>query len=162
METERGAPGLPVFVYGTLKRGLANHATYLGGARFLGEARLRGRLWVHEDGIPVMLADPERIRGLAWPEDLGTWLTTYRSRPELRDRDLGPVHGELFALTGGSEALTRLDALEGFEPGLPSWYLRVEVEVDGAVGPVRAWVYLAGPFEPDARELPGGVYRGAA
>lgn len=56
----------PVFVYGTLRRGQANHA-WLAGARWLGEASLRGAV-LHDLG-PFPMAVPGD--GLVWGELYG-------------------------------------------------------------------------------------------
>lgn len=73
-----------VFVYGTLKRGQSNHHA-LGGADFLGRARLHGAA-VHDLGrYPMAVLTP--------------------GRP-------GVIHGELYQVDAAS--LARLDQLEGY------------------------------------------------
>lgn len=74
-----------LFVYGTLQRGLANHA-WLAGCPFLGEDTLPGA-WLHDLGpFPMAVADPA-------------------------DDPRALVHGERFAICGAT--LEQLDRLEG-------------------------------------------------
>lgn len=89
-----------VFVYGTLKRGFANHPL-LERAEYLSEARTRG----------------------AWPMVVaGRWFV-----PCLLDRPGSGhrVRGELYAV--GAETLRALDELEGV--GEPDGYDRRRIEV---------------------------------
>ncbi len=108
-----------VFVYGTLKRGEANHH-WLRGARFLGRRRLVGAR-LHDLGpypmaIPVDAAE-------AGPQDQGTPADPL-------------VHGELYGV--GRADLAWLDGLED----VPREYRRLRRRLsDGQ----RAWVYLGRP-----------------
>lgn len=85
----RSDPSSLVFVYGTLKRGGANH-TYLAGQTFLGTGRTAPGFQLHDLGhYPGMIVAPD-------------------------DRD--GVAGEIWSVDPG--CLARLDVLEGLAEGL--------------------------------------------
>lgn len=116
---------LPLFVYGTLRRGECNHDGYLAGrfvsvepARLTDHARLVG-----SHGYFVIRPDPGAV-----------------------------VTGELFFLTpaNADETLERCDRLEEIPPGClrGDWYMRRVVVVETADSRRRAWAYL----EADACE----------
>ncbi|PSJ27780.1 hypothetical protein B7P34_15655 [Streptosporangium nondiastaticum] len=119
---------LPVFVYGTLRPGQANHGRYLRGRTVAEEpARLRGAVLFEGPGYPYAVAEPG-----------------------------GEVRGELVRVAPGAYAavLASLDELEGCAAdGTGELYVRVvrPVLTEGAEGAVRAWVYLAA--ERTARRL---------
>ncbi|HMC93294.1 MAG TPA: gamma-glutamylcyclotransferase family protein [Polyangia bacterium] len=78
-----------IFVYGTLKRGCANHG-FLAGQRFIGEARTTGGFTLFElSGYPGMVE---------------------------RDSHPAGVTGEVWSVDG--DCLKRLDELEGTAEGL--------------------------------------------
>ena len=87
MALSRGAAPRYLFVYGTLRRGLANrHARYLSEhAQWIGEARVRGRLY-----------DLGRYPGLCLCSDGDEW-----------------APGELYRMPVSSDLLTTLDQYEG-------------------------------------------------
>jgi gamma-glutamylcyclotransferase (GGCT)/AIG2-like uncharacterized protein YtfP len=102
-----------LFVYGTLKRGEENHrwlSTH--HPRFLGEARIQGRLF--------------RIKGQSYPGAAPT-----RSRRYVR--------GELYELTRPDEALKKLDKFEGTDEGL---FVRRLAEVWIGGQKKKAWTYF--------------------
>jgi gamma-glutamylcyclotransferase (GGCT)/AIG2-like uncharacterized protein YtfP len=111
---------LPLFVYGTLLSGEINHDLFLRGrTRREGPGRLSGAVLYDGPGYPYAVEE----RG-------------------------GVVHGELVTARPDEyeELLVALDRLEEYDPSDPrSLYQRVEREVTGAGGAVRAWVYLAAP-----------------
>ncbi|MFF7726857.1 gamma-glutamylcyclotransferase family protein [Streptomyces sp. NPDC008001] len=119
---------LPVFVYGTLRPGQANHGRYLRGRTVAEEpARLRGAVLYEGPGYPYAVADPG-----------------------------GEVRGELIVVSPGEYAavLASLDELEGCGPdGAGEMYVRAVRPVlpGSSGGEVRAWVYLAA--ERTARRL---------
>lgn len=131
----------PVFVYGTLRPGEANHTPALGGRVALCEpAVLPGALLFHGPGYPYA------VDGSA--------------------ADL--AHGELIHPFPGvyDAVLADLDRLEEYVPGDPgSLYERVlrdTVRPDGVRRP--AWVYLAGPavrraLHATGRRVAGGDWR---
>ena len=110
---------LPVFVYGTLRPGEANHGLLRGRTSARTPAVLAGALLYQGPGYPYAVDDP----------------------------DGGEIHGELVdPLPEAYEAvLADLDRLEEYVPGAPgNLYERVVREVRTASGRRRpAWVYLA-------------------
>lgn len=75
-----------VFVYGTLKRGQANHPGYLAESRFVGEARTAAAYLMHSVGFPLIQKDELGSGG-------------------------APVAGEVYEVD--DETLSDLDMLEG-------------------------------------------------
>lgn len=130
------AQPLPVFVYGTLRRGQGNDRLMDGAVTGWREARM--------PGVAVHGAD---------------WGFPYAA--EHRDPDAVTV-GELVWLSddeAGRRARSRLDGLEGFHSEDPhrSLYERVArpvhtVDTDGAQRTVTAWVYLARNTHRDLTE----------
>jgi gamma-glutamylcyclotransferase (GGCT)/AIG2-like uncharacterized protein YtfP len=110
---------LPLFVYGTLRRGECNHDRYLGG-RFV-SARI------------ARLADHVRLLG-----SHGYFV--------IRPEPGAEVSGELFFLAPAisRETLEQCDRLEEIPPGTlrGDWYTRQIVEVETDDSRHRAWAYL--------------------
>lgn len=115
-------PVLPLFVYGTLRPGLHNHARYLGGLCESARPAVLAGVALHEGpGFPYVVPDPGRR-----------------------------VHGELLTVRPDAyrSVLAALDRLEDCRPDGSGLYVRVRMPVTPAAGePVDAWVYLAGPAE---------------
>lgn len=108
----------PLFVYGTLKRGLPNHVHLPACLSFLSPARTVAALplVVGPKGIPFLLLLPGRAGALR-------------------------VSGELYAVP--DSALGVLDAFEGVESG---FYERVVVDVEvESEGITAAWTYVRHP-----------------
>lgn len=123
-----------LFVYGTLRRGLALHAhlTHLG-AVFEMQGRIRAELF-----------DLGRYPGARPAEGEGNWVT-----------------GELFGLRQPERDLRKLDKVEGFDPRDPerSEYVRTLADVTLADGTsCRAWIYWLGPNAGGTRRIAGGDY----
>lgn len=113
-----------LFVYGTLKEGFPNHWPGIG-------RRLGGRFHTREP-LPLVVV---RLPG----EERAPWLV-HRPGEGLR------VHGQVFEVDDAT--LQALDAFE--EAGLPTGYLRVEIEVeslDAPAGCLRAHAYLKPPHQ---------------
>lgn len=72
-----GAPSIPVFVYGTLKRGKHNHRLLdHGGALFVTEAYTADRYPLLVDGLPYLFDRPgegHRVKGELYVVDNGTF-----------------------------------------------------------------------------------------
>ena len=118
---EKEGPALPVFVYGTLRRGQGNYRLLSGRTAAEHPAVLPGHA-LHDAGLPYVVPGS--------PTD--------------------QVVGELMVVDPGryAEVLASLDRLEGFRPGCPSHYVRVAATARYRHGAeeraVEAWVYLAG------------------
>jgi len=115
---------LPLFVFGTLRRGEANHHCLAGRYERCLPAQLAGfRRTVARHGFPAIVREAG-----------------------------GTVDGELFFLCPETYATTLriCDDLEDIPPGATAgaFYRRLAVTVQTATGPYRAWVY-ADPATPD-------------
>jgi len=170
-DAKRNTSGmLRVLVYGTLKRGFANHDNFCYNAVDIQPATVCGRLYdlgsfpaleVPEDSI---LAD-----GTADPcADVATqacFTAEAAQHPGPRAkgrtrRGWGLVHGELMTFDDPEDRLPRLDRLEGFHPGGPSFYRRVLLETSCKGNVIQAWAYAI-PFVPRAcRQLVSGIWAG--
>lgn len=123
---------LPLFVYGTLRPGAANFASYLGPCAISSRpATVRGRLFLHDEGYPFLTAGD------------------------------GTVRGEIIEVTAEcwEETIARLDELEEYAPDdeAGSLYLRRRVVAQTADGTrVSAWTYLWNRPEETGRRLPDG------
>lgn len=106
---------LPVFVYGTLRRGFANHDRFCFDVLEVVPAWTTGRLYDLPYGFPAMVP-----------------------------ADDGRVIGELLTFPDPVTALHRLDRLEGFRPDGPRHYDRVVAGVRHTAGwdPIPAWCYV--------------------
>ena len=105
--------GTLLFVYGTLKRGEEHHRELAEHhVRFLGEGRIRGRLF--------------RIKGESYPGAAPT--TSHRY-----------VRGELYELNNPDRALEKLDKFEGTDEGL---FVRKLADVWMGRERVKAWTYF--------------------
>jgi gamma-glutamylcyclotransferase (GGCT)/AIG2-like uncharacterized protein YtfP len=124
-----------LFVYGTLRRESRNTQFRILGAKakFLGRARMRGRL-----------VDLGEYPGLVAAGDASDW-----------------VRGEVYALADPDRTLARLDEYEGCvaEPVRSPGFRRVIGEAVLDRGrTMRTWVYVyEGSYSP-ARVLPSGDY----
>ena|GEM_PF-734414 len=145
MSSTADTPCLRVFVYGTLKRGGANHSL-LNDAEFAGTGAAWGRLYdlgsfpalelspivKYADGSPDFAVDVARQvktntipLGEALANPAGTW---------------NRILGEVF-LVFDQETLTRLDWLEGFHNRHDDLYTRTLVPMFTDTGPKPVWVY---------------------
>jgi gamma-glutamylcyclotransferase (GGCT)/AIG2-like uncharacterized protein YtfP len=124
-----------LFVYGTLREGGRNsvHHMLAHGARRVGKARMRGRLF-----------------------DLGEY-------PGFVPSDTGPawVHGELYALADSAEMLARLDEYEGCgsRDPRPHEFQRLcrEALMEGGAS-AEAWVYVYAGTVNGKPEIASGDY----
>lgn len=121
----------PVFVYGTLRRGLHNHERCCFDAVSVTPAWTEGRLYEMTHGLPAMIEGP------------------------------GRVHGDLLAFPQPRDAIRRLDSLEGFMPGTSwCWYRRVLTRVftDAEPEGLLAWCYVmdAEKLGESPRPVPSG------
>ncbi len=114
---------LPLFVFGTLRRGESNHHVLAGG---------------YERWLPATLRDFRRT-------------TAAHGFPQVTPSPGDHVTGELFFIRPRdfAETLRRCDILEDIPPGqlAGAWYQRAQVVVETAEGNFTAWAYL----DPDAK-----------
>lgn len=129
----------PLFVYGTLRRGLANHARYCADVTSVRTAVIAARLYSMPDGFPVVVPDPH-----------------------------GRVIGELLTFPDAAAAFRRIDPLEGVDPeASPASDARYQRRVIMAqpldtAAPERAWAYVCTAAQVlDATEVPGGDWLAA-
>jgi gamma-glutamylcyclotransferase (GGCT)/AIG2-like uncharacterized protein YtfP len=128
-----------LFVYGTLRKGGRGgmHHLLVDHARFLGNARVRGRLF-----------DLGAYPGLVPSPEAGSW-----------------VRGEIHLLLDPADTLARLDEYEGCSPRdlEPHEFARVEGDVllDSGERSV-AWVYVYTGSTANRREILSGDYLGRA
>ena len=170
-----------LFVYGTLRHGLPAHERYCTGMLRWTRARIRGRLYEHDDGYPVLVPPLHAMLAIGTSDairDARTADTRTVLPPPALSRSCKPllrgplmarascaslVHGELLAFDARRVPLSALDEYEGFRPGLPSFFVRVltHVELPGRAGAVRAWCYVGGPLISRAAlvTLPSGTWR---
>ena len=124
---------LPLFVYGTLRAGEANHAAmFRGRTKIVIPAVLSGAVLYDGPGFPYAVnADGGRVLG-----------ELVQPLPELYN-----------------EVLADLDHLEEYEPDAPdSLFVRVARGTRTEDGePVLAWVYLAGPVEEQRLQASGRI-----
>ena len=145
-------PTITLFVYGTLKRGYWNHDRFCRNAIDIQSATAWGRLYELPAGYPA-LEVPESIilaHGTANPlADAATQARLADLSPQhAADRppsgywDLS--HGELITVPDPARDLPPIDRLEGFRPGLESFYVRELVWVWCLSARQTAWLYVAG------------------
>lgn len=130
---------LPLFVYGTLRPGLANHARFCADVTDVRRAAVAARLYRMADGFPVIVPDPH-----------------------------GRVLGELLTFPDPAGALRRIDPLEDVDPRAPAppdarYERRVVLAQPLDTGlPERAWAYVSTPAHVvGATEVPGGDWLAA-
>lgn len=122
---------LPLFVFGTLRRGEANHHCLADSYnRWLPATLLDFRRAVAAHGFPAIVA----------------------ARGEQVDGELFFIRPEDFA-----ETLRRCDTLEDIPPGklVGPYYRRAQVSVETTEGPFTAWAYI----DPEDVPPAGGSYR---
>jgi gamma-glutamylcyclotransferase (GGCT)/AIG2-like uncharacterized protein YtfP len=119
-----------LFTYGTLKRRGRLHAQLMSqGARYRGNARIRGRLF--------------KISGRSYPGAIPTRSDNF-------------ITGELYELEMPAQALQKIDKLEGCDDGL---YVRklVGAWIDEE-RKVRAWAYFYNKPLRKSRPIPSGRF----
>jgi gamma-glutamylcyclotransferase (GGCT)/AIG2-like uncharacterized protein YtfP len=124
------SPARLLFTYGTLKRRGRLHGQLMSqGARYRGNARIRGRLF--------------KISGTSYPGAIPTRSDNF-------------ITGELYELKIPAEALQKIDKLEGCDEGL---YVRklVGAWIDED-HKVRAWAYFYNKSLRKSRPIPSGRF----
>jgi len=117
---------MALFVYGTLKRGFANHSRYLGLAESCGKAAFLGRAFTRER-FPMVVRPPD-------PSSMSS------GAPQLLDKAGQGCHveGEVFLIDGST--LQAMDLLEGVSRGR---YYRRNVAVSLQPGCAGRWLECA-------------------
>jgi gamma-glutamylcyclotransferase (GGCT)/AIG2-like uncharacterized protein YtfP len=147
---------VPVFVYGTLKRGGRYHA-YCRGGLMVAEARVEGVLYDLPEGYPAIVLPEATVLAVGTDDPAADAREAKRVAGQYLTEPGSPtVHGELYTFDDPGERLPALDALEEFFPEDPaSPYRRVLVPVLPLVGGVTpAWTYAA--RGPRGTHLPSG------
>jgi gamma-glutamylcyclotransferase (GGCT)/AIG2-like uncharacterized protein YtfP len=146
---------LKVFVYGTLKRGLRNHAAHCRHVADIIPASLVGRLYEPAHRRFPMLAVPEStILARGSDDALADAALLDRLAPVANDPPPGfvVIRGELLVFEHAiAESLAGLDTLEGFDPRGHSHYERVAVPLVAPTEHPAAWVYIIPPGESTDR-----------
>ncbi|PKO19388.1 gamma-glutamylcyclotransferase [candidate division BRC1 bacterium HGW-BRC1-1] len=133
-----------IFVYGTLKRGHANHRL-CAHARSIEPAAVWGRLYHLHWGIPRVEVPEETILAQGTDDPLADARAQQRtSEPEFNrpvgDWDL--VHGEMVTFADSSRDLPPIDRLEGFHPDREgNFYERVLVSAKCGSTTLPVWIY---------------------
>jgi gamma-glutamylcyclotransferase (GGCT)/AIG2-like uncharacterized protein YtfP len=157
---------LRVFVYGTLKQGFINHERYCSGVLSIEPAAIRGRLYEHSCGYPVVEVPRELIlaEGTSnYVQDM-TVLRVFTARmsdvkmPPMKPLcpygDWVSVRGELMTFDDPASRLPALDDLEGFYPGEPTLYHRVLVAAQSNRSiHLPVWTYVLGTSDEELRLL---------
>jgi gamma-glutamylcyclotransferase (GGCT)/AIG2-like uncharacterized protein YtfP len=133
-----------VFVYGTLKRGQANHARFCASATDIVPAFTRGRLYALDIGFPALEVPPGQILAHGTDDPLAD-ATTQARWPEVRfdrpDGDWDLIEGELMTFADPRRDLRSIDHLEGFRPNGMGLYRRVLVPVRSNDRTIPVWTY---------------------
>jgi len=123
---------LPLFVYGTLRKGGENHSLLRGRTVYEMCATLAGATLMALPRYPMLIDGAAVVQG-----------------------ELMILHPRFY-----SDVLAKLDYFEGYRPGDDtSLYFRVERTVTSEGGSLRrAWVYMGNPrwLDPSASVIPHG------
>jgi gamma-glutamylcyclotransferase (GGCT)/AIG2-like uncharacterized protein YtfP len=152
---------LNIFVYGSLKRGFANHSYFCSGYITLQNATVRGRLFALPS-FPALWIPESNIltRGTGdYLADVAKQSSFPRGGSSGSGDEFGSVSGELLTFADPIVRLAALDRLEGFNPGGESFYQRVMAYVKAGEHRVPAWLYVFEDHQFEGlTELPGGVW----
>lgn len=120
MPHDRAPHHIRLFVYGTLKRGQANHARFCANAIDIVPAATWGRLYALDLGFPALEVPPSLILAQGTDDPLAD-AATQAGWPEagfdLLDGDWDLVEGELMTFPDPLWDLPPMNRLEGFGPG---------------------------------------------
>ncbi|WP_019625744.1 gamma-glutamylcyclotransferase [Thioalkalivibrio sp. ALJT] len=150
-----------LFVYGTLKRGFANHRAFCAQAVRIRPAFIAGSLHDLPVGYPAVQISDRSIllRSGRDPScDAGRQRRFRGLAPPAPEAAQGLVHGEWIRLPDPARTLPRVDALEGVRPDGRGEYRRALVPAWTAEGPAALWVYWMPRLPPGARDLPDGTW----
>jgi gamma-glutamylcyclotransferase (GGCT)/AIG2-like uncharacterized protein YtfP len=150
-------PSLLMFFYGTLKRGHRNHEAFCSGARFLGEAAVRGSIYNLPYGYPALTVPRSEVLAVGTADLVGDATVQRRlGGGEPRPAEGPRVFGELFAFDDPGRRLPVIDRLEGFDAETGTGpYRRVLLPAETARDEsVLAWAYVV--EASSGVHLPGG------
>ncbi len=150
-----------IFVYGTLKRGFANHDRFCRNAIDIQPATVWGRLY-DLGAYPALEVPEESILAHGTTDPLADTATQARVAAHMPAGTLNTpppgdlsacghaqagwnlIQGELITFPDLTRNLPPLDYLEGFRPGQDPLYRRVLVIARGRDITIPAWLYVAG------------------
>lgn len=155
---------LPLFVYGSLRRGQPAHRRYCRRAAAQA-AGVWGRLYLLPTGYPALEIPPRAVLGTASADP-------QRDAARARNLELPPpvrrprgdwqwICGDLLQLPDPKRSLPAIDRYEDFDPRRPGPYRRVLTLVYTATGAAAAWLYCAPRRPADARRLAASSQRPA-
>ncbi|WP_019571107.1 gamma-glutamylcyclotransferase [Thioalkalivibrio sp. ALMg3] len=144
-----------LFVYGTLKRGFANHRACCERAIKIRTASIAGAIFDLPVGYPAV-----QLPGASIPLEAGADPVRDAGRQRLvrTPASARPVHGEWIRLPDPARTLPLIDALEGVRADGRGEYRRALVPARTQEGPRALWVYWMPQLPPDARYLPDGAW----
>jgi gamma-glutamylcyclotransferase (GGCT)/AIG2-like uncharacterized protein YtfP len=139
---------ISIFVYGTLKRGYANHDRFCRNAIDIQPATVWGRLY-DLGAYPALEVPEESILAHGTTDPLADAATQARHAAHMRacgsntpppgDWDL--IHGELITFPNPARDLPPLDIVEGYRPGQENLYNRLLVSTICPLSHFAAWIY---------------------
>jgi gamma-glutamylcyclotransferase (GGCT)/AIG2-like uncharacterized protein YtfP len=148
---------LVLFVYGTLKCGFDNHASFCEGVLGIEKAAVYGKLYDLPFGFPALVVPQETIHATGTKDPTLDVATQHQldGIATVTSENGGPqAFGELLTFDDPVDRLPKLDHLEGFDPEGQSLYRRVLVPVGTKTHTVLAWTYAI--EKPAGTHLPGG------
>lgn len=150
---------LRLFVYGTLKRGCENHDAFCAGSLTAENATVRGRLYEHSTGFPILYIPPQDVMAFGTINPLADTAIQSahddsldnsapwghdKAAKEAEGKKWRLIRGELFTFDDPQWRLPAIDELEDFSPGQLGIYSRVLVPVFRAQqSAVAAWTYVS-------------------
>ena len=153
-----------LFVYGTLKRGFANHRRFCARAAKIRPAAIVGTLYQLPVGYPAVHIPPRSVL-LEGGDDPVQDAGRQRLRGPIRQADSEAaaaasetVHGEWIRLPEPARTLPAVDALEGVRADGHGEYRRALVPAWTDAGPRALWVYWMPRLPSGARHLPCGTW----
>ncbi|WP_018873660.1 gamma-glutamylcyclotransferase [Thioalkalivibrio sp. ALJ16] len=152
---------IDLFVYGTLKRGCANHRAFCARALRVRTATIAGSLYDLPVGYPAVQIPDRSIllrAGQDPARDAGRQRRFRGLAPPAPEAAQGRVHGEWIRLPDPARTLPRVDALEGVRPDGRGEYRRALVPAWTEEGPAALWIYWMPRLPPGARHLADGAW----
>lgn len=148
---------LKLFVYGTLKKGCPNHDVYCNTAFSAEQAAVRGRLYEHPFGFPILRVPQREILAVGTIDPLADAITQASHEKEFaaswhervmaasQQAEWPLIRGELLTFDDPESCLPVIDELEDYYPEQVSVYSRVLLPVlTGMNSLVPAWAYVSG------------------